>query len=93
MGIGAVSWIAHLWCSNTFSGNKGKPVKISTGGDQKLFGFQMPLHYPRFKKSDYEKMDEERLKLLLAEYGLGFEGSLDELREYAIGIFLWPHQL
>ncbi|CAM8908095.1 unnamed protein product [Rhodiola kirilowii] len=46
-----------------------------------------------FKKEDYEKMDEMRLKLLLGEYGLKFEGSLDQLREYAIRTFLWPDQL
>ncbi|KAL9667104.1 hypothetical protein QQ045_001451 [Rhodiola kirilowii] len=40
-----------------------------------------------------KKMDEMRLKLLLGEYGLKFEGSLDQLREYAIGTFLWPDQL
>ncbi|KAL9684825.1 hypothetical protein QQ045_022266 [Rhodiola kirilowii] len=53
----------------------------------------MPLHYPCFKKEDYEKMDEMRLKLLLGEYGLKFEGSLDQLREYAIETCLWPDQL
>ncbi|CAM8928970.1 unnamed protein product [Rhodiola kirilowii] len=61
--------------------------------DPKISCFQMPLHYPFFKKEDYEKMDEMRLKLLLGEYGLKFEGSLDQLREYAIGTCLWPDQL
>ncbi|KAL9678003.1 hypothetical protein QQ045_015841 [Rhodiola kirilowii] len=61
--------------------------------DPKISRFQMSLHYPRFKKEDYEKMDEVSLKLLLGEYGLKFEGSLDQLREYAIGTFLWPDQL
>ncbi|RZC81863.1 hypothetical protein C5167_044433 [Papaver somniferum] len=33
-------------------------------------GFQMPLHYPRYKKSDYEKMEEWKVDMLLREYGL-----------------------
>ncbi|KAI3711204.1 hypothetical protein L2E82_41110 [Cichorium intybus] len=57
-------------------------------------GFQMPLHYPRYQKGDYEKMEEWRLDLLLQQYGLSFDGlSLDEKKCYAMGVFLWPHQL
>ncbi|KAF4368788.1 uncharacterized protein LOC115707288 [Cannabis sativa] len=55
-------------------------------------GFQMPLHYPRYSKADYEKMDEWRLDTLLMEYGLNFKGTLYEKREYAKGAFLWPDQ-
>ncbi|KGN49041.1 uncharacterized protein LOC105435946 [Cucumis sativus] len=55
-------------------------------------GFQMPLHYPRYKKSDYQKMEEWKLDLLLKEYGLSFEGSLEEKRAFAMGAFLWPDQ-
>lgn len=55
-------------------------------------GFRMPLHYPRYKKEDYEKMEEWRLDLLLREYGLAFDGSLEEKRDYAMGAFLWPSQ-
>lgn len=55
-------------------------------------GFQMPLHYPRYKKEDYEKMEDWRLDLLLREYGLSFDGSLEEKRAYAMGAFLWPSQ-
>ncbi|KAI6704672.1 hypothetical protein NL676_007634 [Syzygium grande] len=57
-----------------------------------LPGFQMPLHYPRYKKVDYENMEEWRLDMLLREYGLGFNGNLDEKRAYAMGAFLWPDQ-
>ncbi|XVE87641.1 hypothetical protein DITRI_Ditri19aG0004100 [Diplodiscus trichospermus] len=53
-------------------------------------GFRMPLHYPRYKKADYEKMEEWKVDMLLREYGLSFEGSLDEKRAYAMGAFLWP---
>ena len=55
-------------------------------------GFQMPLHYPRYKKADYEQMEESKLDLLLNQYGLSFKGTLDEKRAYAMGAFLWPDQ-
>jgi hypothetical protein len=53
--------------------------------------FQMPLHYPRFTRSDYESMPEWRLDLLLEEYGLPMDASvsLPQKREAAIGNFLW----
>ncbi|XP_059629466.1 uncharacterized protein LOC132271951 [Cornus florida] len=56
-------------------------------------GFQMPLHYPRYRKGDYEKMEEWKVDMLLKEYGLSFKGTLDEKRTYAMGAFLWPDQL
>ncbi|KAL3821114.1 hypothetical protein ACJIZ3_007019 [Penstemon smallii] len=54
--------------------------------------FQMPLHYPRYVKSDYEKMEEWKLDMLLREYGLNFNSSLEEKRRFAMGAFLWPDQ-
>ncbi|CAH2069815.1 unnamed protein product [Thlaspi arvense] len=56
-------------------------------------GFQVPLHYPKFSKSDYEAMDDLSLDLLLKQYGISFEGSLDDKRVFAIESFLWPRQL
>ena len=56
-------------------------------------GFQMPLHYPRYKKCDYERMEEWKVDILLMQYGLRFDGTLEEKRAYAIGTFLWPDQL
>ncbi|KAJ4725270.1 Cytoplasmic tRNA 2-thiolation protein 1 [Melia azedarach] len=56
-------------------------------------GFQMPLHYPSYRKSDYEKMEERKLDLLLKEYGLGFQGNLDQKRPFAMGTFFWCDQL
>ncbi|ESQ42885.1 hypothetical protein EUTSA_v10015107mg [Eutrema salsugineum] len=56
-------------------------------------GFQVPLHYPKYSKSDYEAMDDLSLDLLLKQYGLSFEGSLDDKRVFAIESFLWPDQL
>lgn len=55
-------------------------------------GFQMPLHYPRYTKQDYESMEEWTVDLLLKQYGLSFKGTLDEKRAFAMGAFLWPDQ-
>ncbi|KAL8488280.1 hypothetical protein ACS0TY_024067 [Phlomoides rotata] len=52
----------------------------------------MPLHYPRYGKSDYEKMEEWKVDMLLREYGLSFRGSLEEKREFVMGTLLWPDQ-
>ncbi|PIA25630.1 hypothetical protein AQUCO_11000037v1 [Aquilegia coerulea] len=54
--------------------------------------FQMPLHYPRYKKADYEKMEEWKVDMLLKEYGICCVGTLDEKRSFAMGTFLWPDQ-
>ncbi|KAG8365146.1 hypothetical protein BUALT_Bualt18G0074000 [Buddleja alternifolia] len=67
---------------------KAEMEKLNVNG-----GFQMPLHYPRYTKSDYEKMEEWKVDMLLREYGLvDFTGSLDEKRTFAMGAFLWPDQ-
>lgn len=55
--------------------------------------FQMPLHYPRYSKADYESMPEWKLDNLFHEYGLSIRGDLASKRSYAIGAFLWPDQL
>ncbi|KAG7959591.1 hypothetical protein I3843_10G077600 [Carya illinoinensis] len=54
--------------------------------------FQMPLHYPRYNKAEYEMMEEWKVDLLLQQYGLNFKGNLDEKRAFAMGAFLWPDQ-
>ncbi|EOY24936.1 hypothetical protein QUC31_009027 [Theobroma cacao] len=54
--------------------------------------FQMPLHYPRYKKSDYENMPERQLDCLLNEYGLPVIGDVNQKRKFAMGAFLWPSQ-
>ncbi|GJM90786.1 hypothetical protein PR202_ga07098 [Eleusine coracana subsp. coracana] len=52
-----------------------------------------PLHYPRYKKADYEAMPEWRLDCLLREYGLpDVAGGVDDKRRFAMGAFLWPDQ-
>nr|XP_033513444.1 uncharacterized protein LOC117278128 [Nicotiana tomentosiformis] len=56
-------------------------------------GFQMPLHYPRYTKADYQNMEEWKLDALVREYGLVFQGTVDDKRKFAMGAFLWPDQL
>ncbi|ESQ46764.1 hypothetical protein EUTSA_v10028146mg [Eutrema salsugineum] len=54
--------------------------------------FKIPLHYPKYTKSDYEKMPEWQLDQLLREYGLPIIGDSYEKRKFAIGAFLWPSE-
>ncbi|CAL1386462.1 unnamed protein product [Linum trigynum] len=61
-------------------------------GSSASSGFQMPLHYPRFKKNDYATMPGWRLDCLLKEYGLPVVGGVDEKRKFAMGAFLWPSE-
>lgn len=51
--------------------------------------FQMPLHYPRYRREDYEGMPEWQLDRLLSEYGLPVAGTVHQKRTFAIGTFLW----
>ncbi|OWM85641.1 hypothetical protein CDL15_Pgr029064 [Punica granatum] len=67
-------------------------MKDGSCRDDQLGSFQMPLHYPRYSKAEYEKMEEWKVDRLLQQYGISFSGSLDEKREFAIGTFLWPDQ-
>ncbi|EOA18322.1 hypothetical protein CARUB_v10006841mg [Capsella rubella] len=56
---------------------------------QNQSSFQIPLHYPKYTKSDYEKMPEWQLDQLLREYGLPIIGDSYEKRKFVIGAFLW----
>ncbi|KAK9091872.1 hypothetical protein Syun_026783 [Stephania yunnanensis] len=105
----ALNWLVHTVCAASFgyssndvklrheSGlsyvDEGSNKKDVNGGIKCVSEFQMPLHYPRYKKADYENMEEWRLDNLLSQYGLTCEGSLDKKRSYAMGAFLWPDQL
>ena len=51
--------------------------------------FQMPLHYPQYKNSDYEIMPEWKFDCLLKEYGLQVTGDVEQKRKFAMGTFLW----
>ncbi|KAJ8900601.1 hypothetical protein K2173_025378 [Erythroxylum novogranatense] len=53
--------------------------------------FQMPLHYPRYTRAEYEAMPEWKLDCLLEEYGLPVAGDVEQKRKFAMGAFLW-HQ-
>ncbi|KAK9293147.1 hypothetical protein L1049_021133 [Liquidambar formosana] len=72
------------------------PMRVAGGMNghrgREIYGqFQMPLHYPRYTKSDYETMPEWKLDCLLSEYGLPVTGNVEQKRNYAMGAFLWPH--
>ncbi|CAA0816610.1 Unknown protein [Striga hermonthica] len=51
--------------------------------------FQMPLHYPRYTRVEYESMPEWKLDCLLAQYGLHVGGDVEHKRKFAMGAFLW----
>ncbi|CAG7910659.1 unnamed protein product [Brassica rapa] len=52
--------------------------------------FQMPVHYPKFTKEQYESMSEEELDRLLKLYGLPTNiGDLSYKKQFAMGAFLW----
>ncbi|XP_047972887.1 uncharacterized protein LOC125215499 [Salvia hispanica] len=88
-----LNWLLSFANTITLHQSAGEGGKSSSGEEKRAnYGFEMPLHYPRYAKSDYEKMDEERLDLLLRQYGLNFEGDLEEKRRFAMGAFLWPDQ-
>ncbi|XP_044496015.1 uncharacterized protein LOC123218586 [Mangifera indica] len=72
--------------------NTSKVIATNSSSSSSSSGFQMPLHYPRYSKADYQKMEEWKVDMLLREYGLTFQGTLDQKRAYAMGTFLWPDQ-
>ncbi|OIT00545.1 PREDICTED: uncharacterized protein LOC109230476 [Nicotiana attenuata] len=102
----AFNWVfnvAHtIVVGNPVEANKlpqNKSIAVSNGKQEQdiektaIMGFQMPLHYPRYTKADYQNMEEWKLDALLREYGLVFQGTVDEKRRFAMGAFLWPDQL
>lgn len=90
--MGTVRWLLNFLshANKQDSGeNLGQNGVVKTSGS----GFKMPLHYPKYTKDDYEKMEEWRLDLLLSDYGLlAFHvNTLREKRVMAIETFIWPH--
>lgn len=51
--------------------------------------FQMPVHYPRYTRPEYESMPEWKVNCLLAQYGLPVSGDVNQKRKFAMGAFLW----
>ncbi|GAB4834525.1 hypothetical protein Ancab_032783 [Ancistrocladus abbreviatus] len=70
-----------------------QPHQGMSKSKQQNFCFQMPLHYPRYSKREYETMPEWKLDHLLMEYGLPTGGDVDQKRKFAMGTFLWPSQI
>ncbi|KAL0447815.1 UNVERIFIED_CONTAM: hypothetical protein Slati_1909400 [Sesamum latifolium] len=93
MSTGAAASAACATVNGGVGPNGHQQQASSTVMNTKGCGFQMPLHYPRYKKSDYEKMPEWQLDCLLKEYGLPVAGDVHQKRKFAIGAFLWPDQL
>ncbi|OAY62194.1 hypothetical protein MANES_01G248900v8 [Manihot esculenta] len=71
--------------ANIDGGQNGEKAKDRCGY------FQMPLHYPRYTRAEYEAMQEWKLNCLLKEYGLPITGNVEHKRKFAMGAFLWPH--
>jgi hypothetical protein len=91
--------LAKKGASSAAGGTKNGVVATTAAADQQgrhkkcsSYAFQMPLHYPRYKKADYETMPEWRVDCLLREYGLPVSGDLHSKRKFAMGAFLWPDQ-
>ncbi|CAK9144436.1 unnamed protein product [Ilex paraguariensis] len=76
-------------CFLTYTVPGGRQV---TGNEKQYCTFRMPLHYPSYKKTDYENMSEWKLDCLLKEYGLPVIGDVNQKRKFAMGAFLWPDQ-
>ncbi|KAK3194668.1 hypothetical protein Dsin_025978 [Dipteronia sinensis] len=72
---------------NSAVGGGGGPNGQHT--TERCGNFQMPLHYPRYTKADYESMPEWKLDCLLKQYGLPITGNVDQKRQFAMGAFLW----
>ncbi|CAO2186232.1 unnamed protein product [Urochloa humidicola] len=70
-------------------GRDAAASKRDGGNHQQQCCFQMPLHYPRYSREDYEAMPEWQLDRLLSEYGLPATGTLQQKRAFAMGAFLW----
>ncbi|KAK9099111.1 hypothetical protein Syun_026156 [Stephania yunnanensis] len=79
-GMGSPSWPQAI----------GADGPESRRGGERCGYFQMPLHYPRYTKDDYECMPEWKLDRLLDQYGLPVVGDVKQKRSFAMGAFLWP---
>ncbi|KAJ3695171.1 hypothetical protein LUZ60_000548 [Juncus effusus] len=69
--------------------NRTRPIISINLPDRCLNHFQMPLHYPRYTREEYNNMPEWKLDCLLVQYGLPVSGGVEEKRRFAIGAFCW----
>merc|ERR1712151_388091 len=76
-----------------FSADRSGNVSPGNEGEACPCVFQLPVHYPRYSKADYELMPEWKLDNLFQQYVLPIRGDLTCKRNYAMGTFLWPDQL
>ncbi|XP_056846672.1 uncharacterized protein LOC108816218 [Raphanus sativus] len=72
-----------------FQDQKMKTKIVDGVSQNQSNNFKIPIHYPKYTKSDYEKMPEWQLDQLLREYGLPIIGDSNEKRKFVIGAFLW----
>ena len=93
----ALNWLLHSAYNIVLGYPNEKTTKEEVSKSMKISyvsDFQMLVHYPRYNKTDYLKMEEWRVDLLLQQYGLKFEAkNIDEKRAFAMGAFLWPDQI
>ncbi|KAL6495554.1 hypothetical protein OROGR_030117 [Orobanche gracilis] len=84
VGMESIARPANLDGGSSSSRANGPTVATREG-----CAFQMPLHYPRYTRAEYEAMPEWKLDCLLAQYGLHTAGNVDHKRKFAMGAFLW----
>ncbi|GMJ01390.1 hypothetical protein HRI_003808200 [Hibiscus trionum] len=90
MGMEPLEPVAKLSPTSTLSSEPNGDQKAASTPIRTWCGyFQMPLHYPRYTKADYEAMSEWKLDCLLKEYGLPISGDVEQKRNFAMGAFLW----
>jgi hypothetical protein len=66
--------------------------RSSYGGKREDSCFEMPLHYPRYSKEEYERMPEWQLDRLLSEYGTDCPSPARSTRSApspCMAAFLW----
>ncbi|CAN8269510.1 unnamed protein product [Cochlearia groenlandica] len=91
----SLSWLVNFIPSHAKNKQETSVENLEQNGVVKASsnGFKMPLHYPKYTKDDYAKMEEWRLDLLLLDYGLlaFHDTTLPEKRVFAMETFLWTN--
>ncbi|MCL7033277.1 hypothetical protein MKW94_005789 [Papaver nudicaule] len=76
-------------CGNGEMARQQNKERTSSSSSSCGMSFQMPLHYPRYTKAEYQNMPEWKIDILLQEYGLPVTGDINYKRNFAMGAFLW----